>query len=321
MNIEKSHRNDDMPLLAVDIQNLTKIYNPSKGKTVEALNNINMKVPQGSIFGILGPNGAGKSTLINILAGLVVKTSGIAKIWNFDIERETRRARAAIGVVPQEVSLDAFFSPREALELQAGLYGVPKKERRTDEILEAIGLTEKANADARSLSGGMKRRLLIGKALVHAPPVVVLDEPTAGVDVELRRQLWDYVRDLNKAGTTILLTTHYLKEAEKMCDTIAIIDQGQMVACDATPALIERLDQRTLIITIKEKLHKLPDNLNDFSVTLTTPIKLTFEFSPSKTSTGEIITAVQKQMLTIVDLQTLDSDLEDVFIRLTNLNG
>ena len=321
MNIEKSHRNDDMPLLAVDIQNLTKIYNPSKGKTVEALNNINMKVPQGSIFGILGPNGAGKSTLINILAGLVVKTSGIAKIWNFDIERETRRARAAIGVVPQEVSLDAFFSPREALELQAGLYGVPKKERRTDEILEAIGLTEKANADARSLSGGMKRRLLIGKALVHTPPVVVLDEPTAGVDVELRRQLWDYVRDLNKAGTTILLTTHYLKEAEKMCDTIAIIDQGQMVACDATPALIERLDQRTLIITIKEKLHKLPDNLNDFSVTLTTPIKLTFEFSPSKTSTGEIITAVQKQMLTIVDLQTLDSDLEDVFIRLTNLNG
>ena len=321
MNIEKSHRNDDMPLLAVDIQNLTKIYNPSKGKTVEALNNINMKVPQGSIFGILGPNGAGKSTLINILAGLVVKTSGIAKIWNFDIERETRRARAAIGVVPQEVSLDAFFSPREALELQAGLYGVPKKERRTDEILEAIGLTEKANADARSLSGGMKRRLLIGKALVHSPPVVVLDEPTAGVDVELRRQLWDYVRDLNKAGTTILLTTHYLKEAEKMCDTIAIIDQGQMVACDATPALIERLDQRTLIITIKEKLHKLPDNLNDFSVTLTTPIKLTFEFSPSKTSTGEIITAVQKEMLTIVDLQTLDSDLEDVFIRLTNLNG
>ena len=321
MNIEKSHRNDDMPLLAVDIQNLTKIYNPSKGKTVEALNNINMKVPQGSIFGILGPNGAGKSTLINILAGLVVKTSGIAKIWNFDIERETRRARAAIGVVPQEVSLDAFFSPREALELQAGLYGVPKKERRTDEILEAIGLTEKANADARSLSGGMKRRLLIGKALVHTPPVVVLDEPTAGVDVELRRQLWDYVRDLNKAGTTILLTTHYLKEAEKMCDTIAIIDQGQMVACDATPALIDRLDQRTLIITIKEKLHKLPDNLNDFSVTLTTPIKLTFEFSPSKTSTGEIITAVQKEMLTIVDLQTLDSDLEDVFIRLTNLNG
>ncbi|MBI77916.1 MAG: multidrug ABC transporter ATP-binding protein [Rhodospirillaceae bacterium] len=321
MNIEKSHRNDDMPLLAVDIQNLTKIYNPSKGKTVEALNNINMKVPQGSIFGILGPNGAGKSTLINILAGLVVKTSGIAKIWNFDIERETRRARAAIGVVPQEVSLDAFFSPREALELQAGLYGVPKKERRTDEILEAIGLTEKANADARSLSGGMKRRLLIGKALVHTPPVVVLDEPTAGVDVELRRQLWDYVRDLNKAGTTILLTTHYLKEAEKMCDTIAIIDQGQMVACDATPALIERLDQRTLIITIKEKLHKLPDNLNDFSVTLTTPIKLTFEFSPSKTSTGEIITAVQKEMLTIVDLQTLDSDLEDVFIRMTNLNG
>ena len=321
MNIEKSHRNDDMPLLAVDIQNLTKIYNPSKGKTVEALNNINMKVPQGSIFGILGPNGAGKSTLINILAGLVVKTSGIAKIWNFDIERETRRARAAIGVVPQEVSLDAFFSPREALELQAGLYGVPKKERRTDEILEAIGLTEKANADARSLSGGMKRRLLIGKALVHTPPVVVLAEPTAGVAVELRRQLWDYVRDLNKAGTTILLTTHYLKEAEKMCDTIAIIDQGQMVACDATPALIERLDQRTLIITIKEKLHKLPDNLNDFSVTLTTPIKLTFEFSPSKTSTGEIITAVQKEMLTIVDLQTLDSDLEDVFIRLTNLNG
>ena len=321
MNIEKSHRIDDMPLFAVDIQNLTKIYNPSKGKTVEALNNINMKVPQGSIFGILGPNGAGKSTLINILAGLVVKTSGIAKIWNFDIERETRRARAAIGVVPQEVSLDAFFSPREALELQAGLYGVPKKERRTDEILEAIGLTEKANADARSLSGGMKRRLLIGKALVHTPPVVVLDEPTAGVDVELRRQLWDYVRDLNKAGTTILLTTHYLKEAEKMCDTIAIIDQGQMVACDTTPALIERLDQRTLIITIKEKLHKLPDNLNGFSVTLTTPIKLTFEFSPSKTSTGEIITAVQKEMLTIMDLQTLDSDLEDVFIRLTNLNG
>ena len=320
MNAVSPPRSDIFPTFAVEIQDLNKIYNTSKTNPVQALNNINLKVPRGSIFGILGPNGAGKSTLINILAGLVNKTSGTVKLWNFDIVSQMRRARSAIGVVPQEVNLDAFFSPREALELQAGLYGVPRNERQTEKILEAVGLTAKANADARSLSGGMKRRLLIAKALVHRPPVVVLDEPTAGVDVELRRQLWSYMRELNKTGTTILLTTHYLQEAEKMCDTVAIIDHGELIACDATPALIDRLDKRTLIITIRERLESIPTDLDLFSATLTSPQELTFEFSPSKTSAGEILEAVQKAVLTITDLKTLDTDLEDVFIRLTGID-
>ena len=311
---------NEFPTFAVETENLTKVYTPRTGPAIKALDNIDLKVPRGSVFGLLGPNGAGKSTLINILAGLAIKTSGAARIWGFDIKAQMRRARSAIGVVPQEVNLDAFFCPREVLELQAGLYGVPKKERRTMEILEAVGLADKADAYARSLSGGMKRRLLIAKALVHTPPVVVLDEPTAGVDVELRRQLWAYMRELNKAGTTILVTTHYLEEAEEMCDTIAIIDHGKLIACDTTPGLIGRLDQRTLTITTNENLEKVPDVLTQLSAVLTAPNKLIFSYSPNITEVGEILAGIQSANLTVADLTTMDADLEDVFLRLTGID-
>lgn len=311
---------DDMPIFAIETENLTKTYGTANGPKLRALNNVNLQVPRGSVFGLLGPNGAGKSTLINILAGLTIRSSGSARVWDFDIETEMRRARSAIGVVPQEVNLDAFFCPREVLELQAGLYGVPKRERRTMEILEAVGLADKADAYARSLSGGMKRRLLIAKALVHTPPVIVLDEPTAGVDVELRRQLWSYMRILNEGGTTILLTTHYLDEAEEMCDTIAIIDHGELIACEATPALIGRLDQRSLNITLDHQPSILPEGLEPFSVTLIAPNVLSFTFSPSTTTVGEILAAIQTAGLTIADLATQDADLEDVFVRLTGMD-
>ena len=223
------------PDLAIEIAGLAKTYAGSKSQSPkEALKGVDLSIRRGSIFGLLGPNGAGKSTLINILAGLVVKTAGSARIWNFDIDVNPRRARRSIGVVPQELNLDAFFTPREALDIQAGLYGVPKSERRVDEVLEAVGLADKADAYARSLSGGMRRRLLVAKALIHQPPVVILDEPTAGVDVDLRRSLWSHMRELNARGVTVVLTTHYLEEAEEMCDEIAIIDQGQLVACGET---------------------------------------------------------------------------------------
>ena len=224
---------------AVEVRGLKKIY-ASGGKSApkDALKDINLTIPKGSFFALLGPNGAGKSTFINILAGLVVKTAGEAKVWGYDIIDDMRAARRCIGVVPQELNLDAFFTPREVLDLQAGLFGIPEKARRTDEILEAVGLADKANAYARSLSGGMRRRLLVGKAMVHSPPVLILDEPSAGVDVDLRRQLWSHVKALNATGTTVLLTTHYLEEAEAMCDTIGIINHGQLIACEKTPDLL-----------------------------------------------------------------------------------
>ena len=238
-----------MTALAIEIEGLRKTY-PAAGNAAakEALAGVDLAVPAGSIFGLLGPNGAGKSTLINILAGLVTKTAGRVRIWGFDQDVNPRQSRAAIGVMPQETNMDPFFTPRAALEVQAGLYGVPKRQRRTDEILALIGLTEQAEAYARSLSGGMKRRLLLGKALVHAPQVLVLDEPTAGVDIELRQMLWTNVRRLNDEGMTIILTTHYLEEAEAMCDEIAIIDRGRVVAQDATAALVGRMDIKTLVI-------------------------------------------------------------------------
>ena len=222
-----------MPEFAVEVRGLNKIYRPS-GKTEanHALIDVDLAIPRGSLFGLLGPNGAGKSTLINILAGLVNKTSGQAAVWGYDIDRDARQSRAAIGVVPQELNIDPFFTPRDLLELQAGLYGVPPGERRSDEILAALGLTEKAHAYARTLSGGMRRRLMVAKAMVHNPPVLVLDEPTAGVDIELRLKLWNQVEEMNRSGTTVLLTTHYLEEAEELCDRIAIINHGRVIACD-----------------------------------------------------------------------------------------
>ena len=315
-----SDRSEDAPEFAIETVALAKTYRTGCGGTVRALNGVSLQVPRGSIFGLLGPNGAGKSTLINILAGMVVRTSGSARIWGADIDTQMRRARSAIGIVPQEVNLDAFFSPREVLEVQAGLYAVPKSERRTMEILDALGLADKADAYARSLSGGMKRRLLIAKALVHSPPVVVLDEPTAGVDVELRRQLWAYMRTLNDEGVTIVLTTHYLEEAEEMCDRIAIIDNGEQIACEDTPALIGRLDQRTLTITVQEALIRLPAPLAACGAELNGDRTLIFHFSPSRTSVGELLAVVQGLGLTVADLATRDADLEDIFLRLTGMD-
>jgi len=241
----------DLPKQAVEVKGLRKVYRAS-GRTAAktALHDVDLSIGRGQLFGLLGPNGAGKSTLINIMAGLVLKSAGTMSIWGTDIDRYPRQARAAIGIVPQELNIDPFFTPRELLELQAGLYGVPPRERRTDAILEIMGLSDKARAYARSLSGGMRRRLMVAKAMVHNPPVLVLDEPTAGVDVELRRQLWSHVRGLNRNGTTVLLTTHYLEEAEELCDEIAIINHGQVIACEPTPTLLRRLDTKALTLTL-----------------------------------------------------------------------
>ncbi len=306
------------PETAVETVDLCKTYPGRRGRPpVRALRNVSLTVPAGSFFGLLGPNGAGKSTLINILAGLVVRSSGAARIWGCDIEREMRAARRAIGVVPQELNIDPFFTPRELLEVQAGLYGVPKAERRTDEILEAIGLTAQADAYARSLSGGMRRRLLVGKAMVHSPPVLVLDEPTAGVDVELRRQLWSYVRRLNGGGVTILLTTHYLEEAQALCDRIAIINHGRLIACEPTSALLRRLDAKELVVTVAEPIAVLPDSLSRFNAAIVRPGRLVFHYPPSRVHGGEILAAVREAGLTVTDLTTREAELEDIFLQLT----
>ena len=234
---------------AIEIEGLRKTYAAQgNAPAKEALKGIDLSIPAGSIFGLLGPNGAGKSTMINILAGLVNKTAGRVSIWGFDQDKNPRQSRAAIGVMPQELNMDPFFSPRASLEVQAGLYGVPKSERWTDELLELVGLTDQANAYARNLSGGMKRRLLLAKALVHRPQILVLDEPTAGVDITLREMLWQNVRKLNQAGMTIILTTHYLEEAEQMCDEIAIINHGELVIRQPTQQLLSRTDRKTLVL-------------------------------------------------------------------------
>ena len=301
---------------AIAVRDLVKVYGRGD-RARTALKGVTLEVPRGSFFGLLGPNGAGKSTLINILAGLVRKTSGTAAVWGHDIDTDTRRARAAIGVVPQELNLDPFFTPREALEFQAGLYGVPKNERRTDEILAAVGLTDKANSYARTLSGGMRRRMLVAKALVHAPPVLVLDEPTAGVDIELRQQLWAYVRQLNAAGTTVVLTTHYLEEAEALCDRIAIINHGNVVASDATPTLLARLDRKDVILTLDADLAAVPDSLADLSAELLGPRRLRLHYRPSRMPFAQVLARIQQAGLAIHDLSTQEADLEDLFLELT----
>jgi ABC-2 type transport system ATP-binding protein len=307
-----------VPANAVEIRELSKTYAASgKAGAKRALDSVSLTVARGEIFGLLGPNGAGKSTLINIMAGLVDKSSGGVTIWGIDLDRDPRRIRAAIGVVPQELNLDAFFTPRELLEVQAGLYGVPAAERRTEEILAAVGLADKADSYSRSLSGGMRRRLLVAKALVHSPPVLVLDEPTAGVDVELRRQLWSYVRELNGRGVTVMLTTHYLEEAEELCERIAIINHGKLVACDTTANLKRVLDEKTLRLTLAEPVAALPSALARYAATLEPPRGLVFRFQPSRVRTGEILAAVQAAGLSIVDVTTQESDLEDIFLTLT----
>ena len=304
---------------AITASQLYKRYRRSgRGAPVEALKHIDLTIPTGCIFGLLGPNGAGKSTFINILAGLVNKTSGKATIWGFDIDVNPRNARASIGVVPQEINFDAFFSPAEALEFQAGMYGVPKSERRTDEILKQVGLYDKRNAYARSLSGGMKRRLMVAKAMVHNPPILVLDEPTAGVDVELRQQLWENMRAMRRAGMSIVLTTHYLEEAELLCDEIAIINHGQVVCCEPTPQLLRRIEEKELIISVDSDLTEVPAALAAFSARLEGPRTLAIQFNRAVTTVSQILTAIQQDCcLTIVDISTREADLEDIFLQLT----
>ncbi len=303
---------------ALSARGLEKTYNGSKKNAPKrALKGVDLDVPRGAIFGLLGPNGAGKSTFINIFAGLVTKTAGVASVWGFDIDVDSRRARAAIGVVPQELNLDPFFTPAEMLDLMAGFYGVPKAERRTDAILEAVGLTDKRDAYARSLSGGMKRRLLVAKALVHNPPVIVLDEPTAGVDIELRSQLWAYVRSLNAQGTTVVLTTHYLEEAQELCDQIAIIDQGEVVACEPTTALLKRLNHKTLVIQPETPLTAAPAALADLGATLRADGALAITYEPGVQAVGALIQRVAAAGASIADLRTEEPDLQDVFLALT----
>lgn len=299
--------------LAIDIQGLTKTYLGKKGKVTEALKGIHIAIPRGGFYGLLGPNGAGKSTLINILAGIVVKTSGRVSICGYDIDTAVRQAKKAIGVVPQELLLDPFFPPYEALEYMAGYYGIPPSRRRTKEIIKAVGLEAKAYAPARSLSGGMRRRLMVAKALVHSPEVLILDEPTAGVDVELRTQLWEYVKDLNQKGTTILLTTHYLEEAETLCDNIAIINHGRIVAEGSKKQIMQTIDRKKLLITPNEKLTGLPDALGQFDSVLTEYNQVAITYSPQKTTVGDILAVFQATGLTVKDLSTEEPDLEDVF--------
>lgn len=303
---------------AVRVTGLTKVYRSSgKAPAKKALDQVDLTIPRGTIFGLLGPNGAGKSTLINILAGLVIKTDGHASIWGYDIDRQPRQARAAIGIVPQELNLDAFFSPREMLDVQAGMYGVPPKQWRTDELLATVGLSDKAETYSRNLSGGMRRRLMVAKAMVHSPPVLVLDEPTAGVDVELRQQLWEHVRELNRRGVTILLTTHYLEEAQELCDQIAIINHGTVIACDTTEALLKQLDRKDLTIALNRRLDAVPAALEHFDVELVPPRRLVFHYRPTETRVRDILQAVRDCGLEIADLTTHEGDLEDLFLEIT----
>ena len=302
---------------ALEITDLRKTYAATKRSAAkDALNGVDLVVPRGSIFGLLGPNGAGKSTLINILAGLVTKTSGNVTIWGFDQDKNPRQSRASIGIMPQEPNLDPFFTPRGSLDVQAGLYGVPKAQRRTDELLELTGLTDKAHAHARSLSGGMRRRLLLGKALVHSPQILVLDEPTAGVDIELRKMLWQNVRRLNDEGMTIILTTHYLEEAEEMCDQIAIINHGTVIANDTTANLLSKLDAKTMVIT-PDGDADLPALPNGISGKKRDNGTLAFTYKTSLTRADQILSVVHDAGIGIKDVRTQEPDLEDVFLDLT----
>jgi len=308
-----------MSNFALTVENLTKIYTNSKNKKQNiALNDLTFQVKQGEVFGLLGPNGAGKTTFLSILGGTVTKTKGTMNVWGFDLDKNPRQVRASIGIVPQEVNLDAFFSPRKLLELQAGLYGVKKKDRITDLILKMVALEDHADAYSRSLSGGMKRRLLIAKAMVHQPPILVLDEPTAGVDVELRKNLWKNVKELNKEGVTIILTTHYLFEAQEMCDRIAIIDKGNLVALDTTQKLLDRIQTKKINFKVenidKNKVLKM-DGIQ-FKINSYNSISVIYE--KNSLNFGEIINYLSQNSIKILDIVTEDGDLEDVFVQLTN---
>jgi ABC-2 type transport system ATP-binding protein len=308
----------DLPEFAIEAKGLVKTYAATKTTPeMHALKGIDLAIPRGSIFGLLGPNGAGKSTFINILAGLSRKTAGTVSIWGRDIDQRPRDARAAIGVVPQEIAADPFFTPRESLEVQAGMYGVPAAERRTGELLAALGLADKGDAYVRQLSGGMKRRLMVAKAMVHNPPVLILDEPTAGVDVELRRQLWRYVQALNAKGVTIVLTTHYLEEAQELCDRIAIVNRGEVVACEAKSTLLQRIDTRSVVVTPEEPLLVAPP-LVGFETRARPEGAFSVTYRTGESSVEQVLAAVRAAGLHIRDIVTEDPDLEDVFVALTH---
>ena len=301
----------------ISVKNLNKIYSKNSSKTVHALKNLNLEVKEGEIFGLLGPNGAGKSTFINILAGTTIKSSGEVDVWGFNIDKNPRQVRASIGIVPQEINVDPFFSPKKLLELQAGLYGVKKKDRITDTILELVSLTNQSNSYSRTLSGGMKRRLLVAKALVHQPPIIILDEPTAGVDVELRKNLWENVKLLNKQGVTIILTTHYLLEAENICDRIGILNKGNMVALDSTKNLLKKIQTKIVTFFVNQKVNIQNNSLSSINVITNESNQLVVSYEKSKLNISDLIQYINKQNIKINDISTDDGDLEDVFIRLT----
>ena len=299
------------------VKNLNKIYSKKGSISTQALKNLNLQVKEGEIFGLLGPNGAGKSTFINILGGSVIKTGGEVNVWGFNLDKNPRQVRASIGIVPQEVNLDPFFSPKKLLELQAGLYGIKKKDRITDAILKLVSLEKQANSYSRSLSGGMKRRLLVAKAMVHQPPIIILDEPTAGVDVDLRKTLWQNLRSLNNQGITIILTTHYLEEAEKMCDRIGILNRGELVALDTTENLLDRIQTKIVHFTIDKKSNITDNALESLKIILNNQNKLSVSYEKSKINIDMIVSMLKEQNIKIIDISTDDGDLEDVFLRLT----
>ena len=302
---------------ALKVEKLTKIYSKKSSNKIRALNNLNLEVKEGEIFGLLGPNGAGKTTFLNILAGTVIKNSGIVNVWGFDLDQNPRQVRSSIGIVPQEINLDAFFSPKKLLELQAGLYGIPKKDRITDTILKLVSLEKQANSYARSLSGGMKRRLLIAKAMVHRPPILVLDEPTAGVDVELRKNLWANVKALNKKGVTIILTTHLMYEAQEMCDRIAILNKGDLIILDTTSNLLNNIKTKKIIFKVKKINIISKEHLNGIKFSYKSNNEITAIYERKKHKIDEIIKKVKDADMEIFDISTDEGNLEDVFIDLT----
>jgi len=301
----------------LSVKNLHKVYKNKSANSIHAINNLNLDVQEGEIFGLLGPNGAGKTTFINILAGVVIKTSGEVNVWGFNLDKNPRQVRASIGIVPQEVVLDPFFSPKKSLELQAGLYGVEKKDRITDSILKLVSLDKQANSYARSLSGGMKRRLLIAKALVHQPPIIFLDEPTAGVDVELRKNLWENVKSLNNQGVTIILTTHYLEEAEEMCTRIGILNKGNLVALDSTKNLLNKIQTKKVTFKVNKKIEIKDNVLDSLKIISSKENEICVSYEKSKVNIEEIINLIKKANVQIYDISTDDGDLEDVFLLLT----
>ena len=299
------------------VKNLNKTYSKNSSKSVQAIKNLNLEVNEGEIFGLLGPNGAGKSSFINILAGTTIKTSGEVNVWGFNLDINPRQVRASIGIVPQEVNVDPFFTPWNILELQAGMYGIKKKDRITETILKLVSLEKQSKSYTRALSGGMKRRLLVAKALVHKPPIIILDEPTAGVDVELRSNLWDNVKQLNKQGVTIILTTHYLNEAEQMCDRIGILNKGSLVALDTTKNLLKKIQTKIVRFTVNKRVNINNNSLKSINVLSNEVDEVVVSYEKNALNIGEIIKFINDQNIKLLDISTDDGDLEDVFIRLT----